>query len=86
MTPKRKAIQFAVVNPIHCRRVRRRDLLAKGHPPIARFVQRSRGDQKNCSIFCSEKNLQFYCRLDRDDLFFYDTFCCDNFPRFFFEL
>ncbi|MDR1268763.1 MAG: hypothetical protein LBK82_04500 [Planctomycetaceae bacterium] len=33
MTPKRKAIQFAVVNLIHCRRVRRRDLLAKGRPP-----------------------------------------------------
>jgi hypothetical protein len=33
LTPKRKAIQIAVVNLIHCRRVRRRDLLAKGHPP-----------------------------------------------------
>ncbi|MDR1268369.1 MAG: hypothetical protein LBK82_02480 [Planctomycetaceae bacterium] len=33
MIPKRKATQFAVVNWIHCRRVRRRDLLAKGRPP-----------------------------------------------------
>ncbi|MDR1268182.1 MAG: hypothetical protein LBK82_01530 [Planctomycetaceae bacterium] len=33
MTPKRLAIQFAIVNLIHCRRVRRRDLLAKGRPP-----------------------------------------------------
>ncbi|MDR1270679.1 MAG: hypothetical protein LBK82_14255 [Planctomycetaceae bacterium] len=33
MTPKRKATLFASVNLIHCRRVRRRDLLAKGRPP-----------------------------------------------------
>ncbi|MDR1267883.1 MAG: hypothetical protein LBK82_00005, partial [Planctomycetaceae bacterium] len=33
LIPKRKATQFAVVNLIHCRRVRRRDLLAKGRPP-----------------------------------------------------
>ncbi|MDR1269541.1 MAG: hypothetical protein LBK82_08455 [Planctomycetaceae bacterium] len=32
MTPKRKATLFAIVNLIHCRRVRRRDLLAKGRP------------------------------------------------------
>ncbi|MDR1270506.1 MAG: hypothetical protein LBK82_13370 [Planctomycetaceae bacterium] len=34
MTPKRLAIQFAVVNLIHCRRVRRRNLSAKGCPPM----------------------------------------------------
>jgi hypothetical protein len=28
LTPKRKTIPFAIVNLIHCRRVRRRDLLA----------------------------------------------------------
>ncbi|MDR1271278.1 MAG: hypothetical protein LBK82_17355 [Planctomycetaceae bacterium] len=28
MTPKRKTTPFTVVNLIHCRRVRRRDLLA----------------------------------------------------------
>ncbi|MDR1268109.1 MAG: hypothetical protein LBK82_01160 [Planctomycetaceae bacterium] len=33
MTPKRLAIEFAIVNLIHCRRVRRRDLSAKGRPP-----------------------------------------------------
>ncbi|MDR1269150.1 MAG: hypothetical protein LBK82_06470 [Planctomycetaceae bacterium] len=33
MTPTRKAIPFAVVNLIHCRRVRRRDLSAKDRPP-----------------------------------------------------
>ncbi|MDR1269486.1 MAG: hypothetical protein LBK82_08175 [Planctomycetaceae bacterium] len=33
MIPKRKATQFAVVNWVHCRRIRRRDLLAKGRPP-----------------------------------------------------
>ncbi|MDR1269273.1 MAG: hypothetical protein LBK82_07090 [Planctomycetaceae bacterium] len=33
MIPKRKETQFAVVNPIYCRRVRRRDLSAKGRPP-----------------------------------------------------
>ncbi|MDR1270735.1 MAG: hypothetical protein LBK82_14560 [Planctomycetaceae bacterium] len=33
MIPKRKATQFAIVNLIHCRRVRRRDLLAKGRLP-----------------------------------------------------
>ncbi|MDR1268424.1 MAG: hypothetical protein LBK82_02760 [Planctomycetaceae bacterium] len=33
MTPKWKVTQFAVVNLIHCRRVRRRDLSAKGRPP-----------------------------------------------------
>ncbi|MDR1268954.1 MAG: hypothetical protein LBK82_05465 [Planctomycetaceae bacterium] len=33
MTPKRKAIQFAVANLVHCRRVRRRDLSAKSRPP-----------------------------------------------------
>ncbi|MDR1270399.1 MAG: hypothetical protein LBK82_12830 [Planctomycetaceae bacterium] len=27
MIPKRKAISFTVVNLVHCRRVRRRDLL-----------------------------------------------------------
>ncbi|MDR1270119.1 MAG: hypothetical protein LBK82_11400 [Planctomycetaceae bacterium] len=32
-SPKRKATPFAVVNLIHCRRVRRRDLSAKGRPP-----------------------------------------------------
>ncbi|MDR1269478.1 MAG: hypothetical protein LBK82_08135 [Planctomycetaceae bacterium] len=33
LTPKRKVIQIAVLNPVHCRRVRRRNLLAKGCPP-----------------------------------------------------
>ncbi|MDR1268919.1 MAG: hypothetical protein LBK82_05290 [Planctomycetaceae bacterium] len=33
MTPKRKAIPLTVVPLIHCRRVRRRDLSAKGRPP-----------------------------------------------------
>ncbi|MDR1270861.1 MAG: hypothetical protein LBK82_15205 [Planctomycetaceae bacterium] len=33
MTPTRKATPFAVVNLIHCRRVRRRDVLAKHRPP-----------------------------------------------------
>ncbi|MDR1270764.1 MAG: hypothetical protein LBK82_14710 [Planctomycetaceae bacterium] len=33
MTPKRKAIPLTVVSLIHCRRVRRRDLSAKGRPP-----------------------------------------------------
>ncbi|MDR1141361.1 MAG: hypothetical protein LBL62_06695 [Planctomycetaceae bacterium] len=33
LIPKRKATQFAIVNRVHCRRVRRRDLLAKGRPP-----------------------------------------------------
>ncbi|MDR1271122.1 MAG: hypothetical protein LBK82_16535 [Planctomycetaceae bacterium] len=33
-TPKRKATSFAVVNLIHCRRVHRRDLSAKGRPPL----------------------------------------------------
>ncbi|MDR1268959.1 MAG: hypothetical protein LBK82_05490 [Planctomycetaceae bacterium] len=28
LTPKRKATQFAIINLIHCRRVRRRDPLA----------------------------------------------------------
>ncbi|MDR1269159.1 MAG: hypothetical protein LBK82_06515 [Planctomycetaceae bacterium] len=28
LTPKRKATPFAIVNQVHCRRVRRRDLLA----------------------------------------------------------
>ncbi|MDR1271041.1 MAG: hypothetical protein LBK82_16120 [Planctomycetaceae bacterium] len=32
MSPKRKATQLAIVNLIHCRRVRR-DLLAKGRLP-----------------------------------------------------
>ncbi|MDR1270394.1 MAG: hypothetical protein LBK82_12805 [Planctomycetaceae bacterium] len=33
MTPKRKATPLTVVSLIHCRRVRRRDLSAKGRPP-----------------------------------------------------
>ncbi|MDR1268451.1 MAG: hypothetical protein LBK82_02895 [Planctomycetaceae bacterium] len=33
MIPKRKATQIAVVNRVHSRRVRRRDLLAKGRLP-----------------------------------------------------
>ncbi|MDR1270956.1 MAG: hypothetical protein LBK82_15685 [Planctomycetaceae bacterium] len=30
---RRLSLHFAVINLIHCRRVRRRDLLAKGRPP-----------------------------------------------------
>ncbi|MDR1268674.1 MAG: hypothetical protein LBK82_04045 [Planctomycetaceae bacterium] len=37
MNLKRKATQFAVVNLIHCRRVRRRDLSAKGRLPCGRL-------------------------------------------------
>ncbi|MDR1271006.1 MAG: hypothetical protein LBK82_15940 [Planctomycetaceae bacterium] len=33
MTPKRKATPLTIVNLIHCRRVRRRNLSAKGCPP-----------------------------------------------------
>ncbi|MDR1270328.1 MAG: hypothetical protein LBK82_12470 [Planctomycetaceae bacterium] len=33
LTPTRKATPFAVVHLIHCRRVRRRDLSAKGRLP-----------------------------------------------------
>ncbi|MDR1269787.1 MAG: hypothetical protein LBK82_09700 [Planctomycetaceae bacterium] len=33
MTPKRKTTPLTVVNLIHCRRVRRRNLSAKGCPP-----------------------------------------------------
>ncbi|MDR1271371.1 MAG: hypothetical protein LBK82_17830 [Planctomycetaceae bacterium] len=36
MIPKRKATLLTVVNLIHCRRVRRRDLLAKGRLPCRR--------------------------------------------------
>ncbi|MDR1268827.1 MAG: hypothetical protein LBK82_04830, partial [Planctomycetaceae bacterium] len=38
LIPKRKTTQFAIVNLIHCRRVRRRDLSAKGRPPTKEKV------------------------------------------------
>ncbi|MDR1270074.1 MAG: hypothetical protein LBK82_11175 [Planctomycetaceae bacterium] len=34
---RRLSFHFAVVNLIHCRRVRRRDLSAKGRPPLSIF-------------------------------------------------
>ncbi|MDR1268688.1 MAG: hypothetical protein LBK82_04120 [Planctomycetaceae bacterium] len=40
MIPKRKATQFAIVNLIHCRRIRRRDLLAKGRLPTSSDIFR----------------------------------------------
>ncbi|MDR1271357.1 MAG: hypothetical protein LBK82_17760 [Planctomycetaceae bacterium] len=33
----RLSLHFAVVNLIHCQRVRRRDLSAKGRPPLSIF-------------------------------------------------
>ncbi|MDR1268701.1 MAG: hypothetical protein LBK82_04185 [Planctomycetaceae bacterium] len=34
---RRLSLHFSVVNLIHCRRVRRRDLSAKGRPPLSIF-------------------------------------------------
>ncbi|MDR1270197.1 MAG: hypothetical protein LBK82_11795 [Planctomycetaceae bacterium] len=35
---RRLSLHFAVINLIHCRRVRRRDLLAKGRPPTTKGI------------------------------------------------
>ncbi|MDR1269865.1 MAG: hypothetical protein LBK82_10100 [Planctomycetaceae bacterium] len=65
---RRLSLHFAIINLIHCRRVRRRDLSAKGRPPtkgcppfvvlvlfVARIAPNSWGNFRCIGDFFSEK-------------------------------